>query len=358
MKKRRPYIDWLRGLAVVIMIEAHTIDAWTVTDDAVRWSTRFKLLQFLAGWAAPLFLFLAGVSVALAAASHMRKGKSVAEASRAVQRRGWQVFGLAYLFRLQSFMLSPTSSAATLLKVDILNVMGLAMVGAAWCWGRGRSARARALWLIVPAFATMVLAQYAPGWRWPLMFDGQFEQYVRFTWPMGNFPLFPWAGFVFAGTYLGRLVLIDRDAQSDRRFHLRLGLVGAVVVAAAYAGSFLPAVTPYSVFWLSSTSWFLIRIGAMLVMFAAAWIWLKRPRADHWSPMVLFGQTSLFVYWVHVEIVYGFPTYPLRHELSIRDALIAYALFTGAMLMLAIKWNQRTKGPLIPDYLRTPEVSS
>ena len=33
---RRAYIDWLRGLAVVVMIEAHTIDAWTVDDPAVR----------------------------------------------------------------------------------------------------------------------------------------------------------------------------------------------------------------------------------------------------------------------------------------------------------------------------------
>ena len=26
---RRGYIDWLRGISVLIMIEAHTLDAWT-----------------------------------------------------------------------------------------------------------------------------------------------------------------------------------------------------------------------------------------------------------------------------------------------------------------------------------------
>src|SRR5436189_5028435 len=98
--RRLSHIDWLRGLAVVIMIEAHTVDAWTVSDALVRGQTRFKMLQFLAGWAAPLFLFLAGVSVSLAAASHLRKGKSVSEASRLVQKRGWQVVLLAYIFRL------------------------------------------------------------------------------------------------------------------------------------------------------------------------------------------------------------------------------------------------------------------
>src|SRR5262249_59031021 len=30
---RRAYIDWARGLAVLLMIEAHAIDAWTRTSD-------------------------------------------------------------------------------------------------------------------------------------------------------------------------------------------------------------------------------------------------------------------------------------------------------------------------------------
>ena len=30
---RRGYLDWLRGVAVLIMIEAHTLDAWTRVDD-------------------------------------------------------------------------------------------------------------------------------------------------------------------------------------------------------------------------------------------------------------------------------------------------------------------------------------
>lgn len=333
------------------MIEAHTIDSWTVSDPIVRAETKFKLLQFLAGWAAPLFLFLAGVSVALAAASHLRKGKSIAEASWAVQKRGWQVLGLAYLFRLQSFMLSPTQPFAGLLKVDILNVMGLAMVGAAWCWARGRTERERALWLLVPAALCVLLAQYAPGWWWPTLLGDQLEGYVR---PVsgGNFMLFPWAGFVFAGAWLGRLLVVNRDAIADRRFHTQLALAGLALFVVAYIGSYLPTFTPHSSFWHGSTSWFLMRLSVMIVMFPLAWLWLKRPRADRWSPMVVFGQTSLFVYWVHVEVVYGFPTYPLRHELSIAGALIAYAIFTGIMLWLAVLWSHRAKGALIPAELR------
>jgi len=351
---RRAYIDWLRGLAVVIMIEAHTIDAWTVNDPAVRGLDKFKWLQFIAGWAAPLFLFLAGVSVALAAASHLRKGKSIADASRLVQKRGWQIFALAYLFRLQSFMLSPVSPWFTMLKVDILNIMGLAMVMSAWCWARGRTERERALWLFVPAGLCVLLGQYAAGWWWPSLFHEQLQGYVRSTGPGGNFMLFPWAGFVLIGTWMGRLLVINRDAPADRTFHARLALGGLAILIVGYAGMFLPTFTPHSIFWLTSTSWFLLRLGAMLVMLSLAWLWMQRPTAQHWSPMVLFGQTSLFVYWVHVEVVYGFPTYPLHYDLSINESLMAYGVFTLIMFVLAWIWNQRTpSGPLIPDYLKT-----
>ena len=63
---RRLYIDWLRGVAVLVMIMWHSIDSWTVQDAAVRKSAAFGVITFGAGWAAPLFLFLAGVSLPFA----------------------------------------------------------------------------------------------------------------------------------------------------------------------------------------------------------------------------------------------------------------------------------------------------
>ena len=37
---------------------------------------------------------------------------------------------------------------------------------------------------------------------------------------------------------------------------------------------------------------------------------------------------SLFVYWIHVEMVYGFFSRPIRRGLSLEGALAAYVLFT------------------------------
>ena len=97
---RLGYLDWLRGVTVLVMIEAHAFDAWTRPEEKAR--AAYGWLMVLGGMAAPAFLFMAGIAVALGAAAHMRRGRSSAEAARLVERRGWQIFLYAFLFRLQS----------------------------------------------------------------------------------------------------------------------------------------------------------------------------------------------------------------------------------------------------------------
>jgi len=48
---RRPYIDWARALALLVMIEAHTVDAWT--QAAARQTPAFRYVTILGGFAAP-----------------------------------------------------------------------------------------------------------------------------------------------------------------------------------------------------------------------------------------------------------------------------------------------------------------
>src|SRR3954451_560280 len=100
---RRTHLDVLRGVAVLIMIEAHVIDSWTRVED--RHSRAFGESLILGGFGAPLFLLLAGVAVSMSAGSKARRLGDERAASRIVQRRGLEIFGLAFLFRLQSMVL-------------------------------------------------------------------------------------------------------------------------------------------------------------------------------------------------------------------------------------------------------------
>src|SRR5262245_47850375 len=123
---RRLYIDWARGLAVLIMLQAHTFDAWTRPAD--RATPIYRQFMILGGFAAPLFLWLAGLVAVLAAEAGLRRTGNRSSAAEDVCKRGLQIFILAFLFRLQAFVVSPGNSLLSIFRVDILNVMGPSIV--------------------------------------------------------------------------------------------------------------------------------------------------------------------------------------------------------------------------------------
>jgi uncharacterized membrane protein len=335
----------MRGLAVLVMIEAHVIDSWTRLDARDSW--QFMWSMILGGFGAPLFLFLAGLSVALSAASKARN-LGVKGAARAVMRRGLVIFYLAFAFRLQAWILG-LGSPSTLLKVDILNIMGPSIVAAAALWGRFDSLRSRVIGF---AAATLAVALLAPLVRhspllgsWPDALAG----YIRPVAGRSNFCLFPWAGFVFAGALVGVLIADVHTEARETRLNLALFAGGTTVALLAYGAARLPSPYPQSEFWGSSPAFFLIRTGVITLAVGLAYAWnarsalVLRPGAataegqvERWSPLQLLGRSSLFIYWIHVEMVYGLISLPLHKRLSHEAAWGALALFTLFMLCCAI----------------------
>jgi uncharacterized membrane protein len=340
-RRRYGYVDWARGLAVLIMIEAHVVDAWTRAAD--RQSTGFGYAMMLGGFAAPLFLFLAGVSVVLSAEAKLRRTGHAGRASRAVQHRGWQIFGLAFLFRLQAFLVSHGSSWSALLKVDILNVMGPAIVGAAILW---KTARSRAGRVLVFVAAATAIAMLTPIVRMSPRLDAlpdPVEWYFRPARGSTNFTLFPWAGFVFAGAAAGMCIDAGRDPRWARRVPGWLAITGAAVAVSGYWASFLPSIYVSSSFWTSSPTFFFVRVGIVTAVLPLAYAWGRRrwPAArERRSPLEEFGRSSLFVYWIHVDMVYGLLSSPLHRRLTLGWTWAAYVFLVVLMLALVMLKNQ------------------
>ena len=339
---RRGYLDWLRGLAVLIMIEAHLIDSWTRSPD--RESQAFQWSMTLGGFGAPLFLFLAGVSVALSASSKLRRSGDPRAASAAVARRGLEIFGLAFLFRLQACILS-WGGWWTLLKVDILNIMGPSIVAAAALWGIVRSGRAK---LAVFAAATAVIALLTPVIRaLPVLesLPDPVEAYIRPVQPLTNFVFFPWMAFVFAGAFCGVLIETAREPVVEGRLNMRFALAGAALALVALAASFLPSPYASSYFWTTSPAFFFIRVGMLVALIGMAYAWQQRPGgASKWSALQQLGRTSLFIYWIHVEMVYGLMTRPIHKTFSLPAAWFAVFAFTLFMLICSLVKERLTVG--------------
>jgi uncharacterized membrane protein len=331
---RRTYLDVLRGVAVLVMIEAHVIDSWT--RDAERHSRAFGESLILGGFGAPLFLFLAGVAVVMSAGSKSRRSGDAAAAMRAVQKRGVQIFLLAFVFRVQSLILSH-GQLWTLLKVDILNVMGLSIVAAAALWGWARGLRGR---LAAFAAATAVLVWSTPVIRGAAALASVpdwLEGYLRPIPGLTNFTFFPWSAFVMGGACLGVALDAARTAETDRRVNFACVAGGFLMALAAYRASFLPALNDHSRFWTTSASFFFIRLGLMIAAIGVAYLWEQRPTAGRrWSPLQVLGRSSLFIYWIHVEMVYGLVSLPLHGAFTLPASWAALAVFCGLMIAAAV----------------------
>src|SRR5215467_16078231 len=102
MKMRLGYIDWMRGLACVLMFQTHCYDSWL--GGQARQSRFFMYSQLGGTFPAPLFLFLAGISFALVTEKLRQKNEPPGRILRSTLRRGAEVLGYGLLFRLQEYV--------------------------------------------------------------------------------------------------------------------------------------------------------------------------------------------------------------------------------------------------------------
>jgi uncharacterized membrane protein len=328
------------------MIQAHVLDSWTRID--ARGSWQFAWAMIIAGFAAPMFLFLAGVSVALSAGSKLRRSGDRALAASAVIKRGGWIFVLALLFRVQAWV-AGLGAPRSMLKVDILNLLGPAIAAAGAVWGMFMNSRQR---LVAFAAAAAAISIATPVVQATRLLDGlpdAVEGYVRPFGSATTFSWFPWAGFVFAGVVAGLLLDEARDFDRESRLNWRFAITGALLAAAAYAGSFLPTPYAHSEFWGGSPSFFAIRVGVLTLVLPFAYLW-QRVAAQSISPIEQLGRNSLFIYWIHVELVYGLLSLPIHKTLTHPQAWAAYVAFVMLMLLCSMGrdrvvgwWNTRRR---------------
>ena len=340
----------MRGLACVLMFQTHCYDSWL--GGGARKSTFFMWSQLGGTLPAPLFLFLAGISFALITDKLRQRGADPNQIARTTILRGAEIFGLGLLFRLQEFLLGyPSAPWTDLLRVDILNTIGLSMMlMGIMCrlagGGRGRSAAVAVGVALAIALATPLLwtSWRLRGLPWPL------ESYIcgvhTFNEPQAwLFPIFPWAGFAFAGLATGFLLVGDWVRTREAKAFALLGGVGAVIVVLARGFDHQPRHL-YAVydFWHTSPNFFLIRVGLLLVILLGVYAWCRWGAASWgFSPMIQLGQTSLLVYWVHIEFVYGSFSILHKRAMGIGGASLGLAVIFVAMVLLSLA-RTRLKG--------------
>jgi uncharacterized membrane protein len=391
-KPRLAYIDWMRGLACVLMFQTHCYDAWL--GGAARQSRFFMYSQLGGTFPAPLFLFLAGISFALVTEKLRRKNLPASQIARTTIRRGAEILAFGLLFRLQEYVIAwGWAPKSDLLRVDILNTIGVSMMlMGVVCWvvlslTAGDALLARFLrekWerapqllpLILTAAGTALLISlltpllwttWQPRWLpWPI------ESYINGVNVLGTpqswlFPIFPWTGFSFAGLAVGFILQSEWSRAREVQIFFTLGAAGIVLVEFARWLDAQPRdLYPVYDYWHTSPSFFLIRVGMLLMILTASYAWCRWGLAQRgtglwgFSPLIQLGQASLLVYWVHLEFVYGRFSILAKHAAGIRTASAGLLIIFLAMLALAYirthtkAWTKRRSVELTPSLRRAP----
>jgi uncharacterized membrane protein len=321
---------------------------------------------------APLFLFLAGVSLAFTTDRARQRGMSAGDIARSSIRRGGEIFVLALLFRLQEYLLSWFHAPWTdLLRADILNVIAVTLVlMAVMCWFVGYAAeqsgaaseRLRASYIAAAIGLALAIALATPPnwlpWWLESYVNGVHIYGVPQTW---LFPIFPWAAFGFAGLAAGFFLSGARSRERELSAIAWFGVVGVALFAAAWWFDSLP-MRFYAVydFWHTSPNWFLMRVGVLLVIVLLGYAWCRWGAGEiGFSPLVQMGQASLLVYWVHIEFVYGDLSVMPKHRVGIGRATLGLGIIFVAMTLLAMartKWKGR--GAEVAAWFRRPARSS
>ena len=361
---RKLWLDWQRGLAVLFMVEVHVLDAWLDPAAAAAswplglfpgtWFTPHALLQMIGGWAAPGFLYMAGLSQALGDAAQERKGVAPRERRRQALRRAAWLLGVAYVFRFAEYLLGGAYGRSDgwtdLVKVDVLNVIAVGLaLSAVLSVGRRpavgatlAAAAALAIALATPAVAD-VLRHYdlpragaaadAAARTAPNRLVDVLYAYLWASWPRANFHLFNWAGFLLAGAALAPL------ARGPNRPFVWLGLAAAIFGFAWWADTWAP-VYAYQSFWRTSPSWFAMRV-AVCIGFSGLLQLVPDAAERPLGWLSLMGRESLVGYIASVELTYGAAVEWLSWRTlrgGVRKSFGFGATVAGMVAMIGVTW--------------------
>jgi uncharacterized membrane protein len=332
--KRFPFLDWMRGLAVVIMIQCHTFNSFTRLD--LREGGPYVLTQFIGGMAAPLFLLMAGMTTGFQMESLERREPSPWRRWRISLKRAGYILTIAFTFRFTNWLFSvPHAGVAELTKVDILNCMGVGM--AALAVGAVFRGDARTRFGVIAGLAIAALSPVMTNLPWSGT-PALLQEYLVPGAGRGRFAFFPNVAYIAFGMALGTMVKRAAAERFERLMQWSMLLGFSMIFIGQYFSNIPYSVYPKSSFWNDSPALIVIRVGICMMIMAGAYLWTEYCVGSGWSWMQAMGKNSLQVYWVHVMIVYGSLVLPLKRALSIPQGALATVIVTLMMIAMSALW--------------------
>jgi uncharacterized membrane protein len=303
-------VDLLRGLVMVIMALDHVRDFFHADaqlfspEDLTRTNGMLFFTRWITHFCAPVFVFLAGVSVHFLAPRRVSRSA----VSRFLVTRGvwlifleWAVMPVAFSFNF----------SYRLVLVQVLWALGWSMIvlaGLIWLPRAWILTLALGMIAFHNAFDSVTAASFGNwGWLWsvlhaPSLFSAGGRQFFFL------YPLIPWVGVMAAGYCLGPVIQMEAARRRRILFGLGTALTLAFLVLrwlniygdarrwAAQGDSVLTIVSFFNTTkYPPSLLYLLMTLGPALLVLAL----LDRVRVGSQNFFRVFGRVPMFYYLVH-----------------------------------------------------------
>lgn len=360
--KRVGFVDLLRGLAVIVMIQTHVFNA--TLRPPIKETGFFAVINFIDGLVAPAFLFASGLAYAVTTRRKVHDYLAFGFPLFKQVGRLLLILLVGYILHIPRFNYHHLAYEAgaeaweRFWQVDILHCIAVSLLVLQVLLLLLRSEKR--LYRVVSGMTVAVVILTPLLWsvNWWNFLPIPIASYLN-GMHYSLFPLFPWSAFLFAGALTGHYYNEARAASEpgmeNRMMKRAVGAALGMIVLSFPLHPLAESFYPIYDYWHLSPSFFLLRLGLVIMICGGLFLWEQRRGISASSVMALFGRESLIVYVTHLTILYGdFPGASLARRFGgafgYGEAVSATLVLLGLMFVLALVWGRIKRGPAKVKY--------
>lgn len=347
-KQRYLFIDLLRFLAVVFMIQGHTFDA--LLNFEARSNSLFSVHDFFHGFIAPMFLFASGTAFGI---STFKKWNEHVTLTRHVWRRIGKFSGLLFIgyalhlpfFSLQKILTEATESEiASWFQVDALHCIAATLLILQLSILVLKKEKRFVQLVGVGAAVVIFLSPIV----WSVDFSEVFPLWLVSYLNSSNnswFPLFPWSGYLLCGILFSWLFINAKEHRTAMKLMQNI-VVGGVL---AFTFSLIVVNLPFNIYpphdvWKVNPLIIVARLGFVAVIISSVFFAEHSMKIKSNIPQIM-GRESLFIYVLHLIILYGSVMNRGLHQIylptfSVLQSSLIFLLILGGIVVFTYGWYQ------------------
>lgn len=346
-KDRIIFIDIYRAIAVLLMVQGHTVHTFLNETYATYENVPYLIWHTLRGLTAPIFMFSSGTVFTYLLFKEEGSGRIKKGFMRFVM-----LLTVAYLLRYPSYTIFTFDHVTmqawkSFFIVDALHLIGFGILCIVLMHLAGRRffKKYNPLFLIA-AVSFFAVTPFVVNVNWIQYMPIVFANYL--TSQYGSlFPLFPYTGFVLVGAVFGQYIAVNRGIHLQEKFIKNTSFVALGLILASYMLMvFKLKAADIGYFEMINRSGFILLLAAFLMFIT------KKLNRIHWMIKAL-GRHTLMIYAVHLIILYGCLWFPGYYNIEGKSfnplqTIMAAVLMEALMISMIYIIEKRKSAKRLP----------